>query len=250
MVKKEDFFTEENCVSYVSEDEYARLSPFIEAFDAVARTTYKSIYIIDYYKQNFLYVSNNPFYLCGMEAEQVQAIGYDFYLKFVPESEHRLLLEANRSGFQFAETVPSEQLNEYVISYDFHICPPGKVPTLINHKITPLKMAPDGKHVWLVLCVASLSAASIAGNIEVTRLGDEALWIYKNRQWIKKRYILTERENEVMSLLVRGNTTKEIAEKLNRSEDTVKLYRKKIFAKLSVGDKAVAVLAAINRKIV
>ena len=78
MVKKEDFFTDENCVSYVSEDEYARLSLFLEAFDAIARTTYKSIYIIDYYRQNFLYVSNNPFYLCGMKAEQVQAMGMIF----------------------------------------------------------------------------------------------------------------------------------------------------------------------------
>lgn len=250
MVKKEDFFTEENCVSYVSEDEYARLSLFLEAFDAIARTTYKSIYIIDYYRQNFLYVSNNLFYLCGMKAEQVQAMGYDFYLKFTPKSEHRLLLEANRSGFQFASTVPSEQLNEYVISYDFHICPPGKVPTLINHKITPLKMTPDGKRVWLVLCVASLSAASKAGNIEVSRLGDEALWTYKNRQWTKERSILTKREKEVMSLLVRGNTTKEIAAKLNRSEDTIKLYRKKIFAKLNIRNKSTAVLAAINRRMV
>lgn len=27
--------------------------------DAFSRTTYKSVYVIDYYRQNFLYVSNN-----------------------------------------------------------------------------------------------------------------------------------------------------------------------------------------------
>lgn len=250
MVKKEDFFTEMNRISYVPEDEYIRLIPYIEVFDAIARTTYKCIYVIDYHRQDFLYVSDSPFYLCGMTVEQMQALGYDFYLRFVPKSEHSLLLEANHSGFQFAKTVPPEQLNEYIISYDFHICPPGKALTLINHKITPLKLAPDGQHVWLVLCVASLSAASKAGNIEVTRLGDETLWTYKNRQWVKGRPVLTEREKEVISLLARGDTTKDIAEKLSRSEDTIKLHRKKIFSKLGVGNKALAVLAAINRKIV
>lgn len=64
------------------------------------------------------------------------------------------------------------------------------------------------------------------------------------------RLVLTEREKEVISLLARGNTTKDIAEKLSRSEDTIKLHRKKIFSKLGVGNKAQAVLAAINRKIV
>ena len=61
---------------------------------------------------------------------------------------------------------------------------------------------------------------------------------------------MTEREKEVISLLARGDTTKDIAEKLSRSEDTIKLHRKKIFSKLGVGNKALAVLAAINRKIV
>ena len=247
MVRKEDFFTELNHVSYIPEEEYTRLDSYIEAFDAVARTTYKSMYIIDYYKRNFLYVSSNPFYLCGMTAEQVQAIGYDFYLKFVPKSEHELLLKANRAGFQFAEGISPEQWKEYTISYDFHIHPHGKIPILINHKITPLKMSQDG-HLWLAFCTASLSAASSAGNIVVTNLMDNMHWVYRNDRWEEEQFALTKREKDVVDLLVQGKTIKEIAENIYRSEDTIKLHQKNIYKKLQVEDRIAAILAIINKK--
>lgn len=249
MVKKEDFFSERNCVSYVSEDEYAKIPPLIEAFDAVARTTYESIYVIDYYKQNFLYVSDNPFYLCGMTAREVQELGYDFYLNFVPESEYELLLEANRAGFQFAEDLSPEQWKEYTISYDFHICPPEKMPILINHKITPLRISPDGR-IWLAFCVASLSAASSAGNIEVTNSRNEMHWVYRNDRWEEERFALTKREKEVVCLLAQRATVKDIAKILYRSEDTIKLHEKRVYKKLQVKDRVGALLAIINRKII
>mgnify|MGYP000864798326 CR=1 FL=1 len=249
MVKKEDFFTGVNCATCVSEDEYAKLPPFIEAFDAVARTTYKSIYVIDYHRQNFLYVSDNPFYLCGMTAEEVQELGYDFYLKFVPESEHELLLEANCAGFQFAESIPPERWSEYTISYDFHICPPQKTPILINHKITPLKMSSDG-HLWLAFCIASLSAAPSSGNIEVTNFRNERLWAYRNNQWKEEQIILTKREQDVVYLLVQRETIKGIAQKLYRAEDTVKLYQKSLYKKLKVKNRVGAVLCILNKRII
>ena len=52
------------------------------------------------------------------------------------------------------------------------------------------------------------------------------------------RDFLTEREVEVIQLLLRGHSTKSIAERLRISPETVKLHRKHSYAKLDVSSQA------------
>jgi DNA-binding CsgD family transcriptional regulator len=52
------------------------------------------------------------------------------------------------------------------------------------------------------------------------------------------RDFLTERETEVIQLLLRGHSTKSIAERLGISPETVKLHRKHSYAKLDVSSQA------------
>jgi two-component system NarL family response regulator len=61
---------------------------------------------------------------------------------------------------------------------------------------------------------------------------------------------LTPRELEVLRLLVRGLTNREIAKVLGNSENTVRNHTIRIFAKLYVSDRAEAVSAALQRGIV
>ncbi|HTW68078.1 MAG TPA: response regulator transcription factor [Bryobacteraceae bacterium] len=64
------------------------------------------------------------------------------------------------------------------------------------------------------------------------------------------RPVLTNRELEVMHLVVRGMRNKEIAAELNISEETAQAHVKKILAKLSVQDRTEAVAVAIRRGMV
>lgn len=57
---------------------------------------------------------------------------------------------------------------------------------------------------------------------------------------------LTEREREVMRLLVQGRSNKEIARDLQIAEDTVKTHVKHILAKLGVQSRTQAVLCAMR----
>ena len=61
---------------------------------------------------------------------------------------------------------------------------------------------------------------------------------------------ITDREMEVLRLLVRGNRNKEIAEALIISERTVKFHVGIIFQKLGVSNRAEAVSRAIQRGLV
>ena len=61
------------------------INNIIDEIEAFSRLTYKSVYIIDYYKRNFLYVSQNPLFLCGLSPEEVKEfankVGYPVILK-------------------------------------------------------------------------------------------------------------------------------------------------------------------------
>ncbi len=61
---------------------------------------------------------------------------------------------------------------------------------------------------------------------------------------------LTERETEVLGLIGKGMTNKEIAKKLFLSEKTVKNHLNNIFKKIEVADRTNAALYAIKNGIV
>jgi DNA-binding NarL/FixJ family response regulator len=61
---------------------------------------------------------------------------------------------------------------------------------------------------------------------------------------------LTPRETEVLALIARGRTNKEIAEALTLSEKTVKNHINNIFSKLHVYDRSQAMLYAIRQGLV
>ena len=213
MTQIEDFFNEKNRVESITEADYLRIKPYIETAKAFAQTTYQSIYIIDYYKKRFLYVSDNPIFLCGHSAKEVMEMGYGFYLNQVPEIEIPMLTELNQAGFSAFNATPREERMCCLMSYDFHILSGGK-KLLINHKITPLVLNDLGQ-VWLALCTVSLSSRK-------------------------------EAEKEVLVLSAQGYTMKEIAEKVCKSIDTVKFYRKQVFEKLEVENITEALSFAIN----
>ena len=53
MKRTEDFFIPENKVKLPEELDYSRVDEYIRSAEAFSRSSYQSVYIIDYFKQNF-----------------------------------------------------------------------------------------------------------------------------------------------------------------------------------------------------
>ncbi len=251
MTKIDDFFSLSNTVKNVSSSDKAQTTDYLEPIKAFARSTYKSIYVIDYETKGFEYVSDNPLFLSGHTAEEVKKMGYEFYFKYVTKEDLDLLLKINTIGFEFYEKTPIEERKNYTIAYDFHLKnQEGKI-ILINQKLTPLFLTKAGK-LWKAICFISLSTEHNSGNIRVYNKNDGAILKYnlKRNFWESTEKIkLAKREQEIIELSTRGFSINEIAEAIFISPDTVKFHRRKLFEKLDVSTISEAIAFVTNNKL-
>lgn len=245
-----DFFTLLNSIENVDEFDYSKVELIVEVAKAFERSMYQSVYIIDYYKKEFLYVSNNITRLCGEDAKKIKDFGYKFYFDYVPSEELRMLLDINNSGFMLFETFPFGERGEYIISYDFHI-KKGNRKRLINHKLTPIVLTKDGK-IWLAICIISLASNNKPGNVFIKKPGASTFYEYDltTKKWNRKdEIVLSDMEREILSLSSQGYTMNEIAGIIFKSIDTVKTYKRNLFSKMEVKNIVEALTYAQNHQL-
>lgn len=254
MTQIDDFFIDKNRVDGITEADYERVWPKIEAVAAAARTSTNNIYIIDYFKRNFLYASENPL----LAPIGLKDMGYALYLNYVPKEEQAMLLEINRAGFEEFSRIDVAEKMDFVISYDFHFIQNG-CSRMVNHRLTPLELNSKGQ-LWLALCSFSLSPRKDFGNVRMWRVTESSNGIVSNHdvreysladgKWHDSvPVVLTETEQNLLVMSAQGYTTEEIADRLFRSVDTMKYHRKKLFRKLGV-ETICAALAAVMSCIV
>lgn len=241
-----------NKIEQVSPEDKLQLDNYLEAISAFEKLTYQSVYVIDYTEMKFEYVSGNPLFLCGHTVGEVMAMGYGFYFNNVPEKDLQLLDLINETGFDFFEKLPLNEKKQYSITYDFHLLNKNGKATLINHKLTPLFLNAEGK-MWKAVCVVSISANKTAGNAAIHKQGSDQIWQLDLTRHMWKKQVkpqLSERELEVLRLYAQGLTISQIADKIFVSSDTVKYYRRRIFANFGVNNIVEALSYAVNNKVI
>lgn len=246
-----DIFFLSNSVEDINESDYAKVDLIIETIKAFVRTTYQHVYIIDYHRRNFVYVSNNIEKLCGADAQKIKNPGYRLYIDNVPLEDLKMLLEINNYGFKLFETFPIEERTRYTISYDFHINKDNR-RRLINHKLTPLVLTESGK-LWLALCTISLASGTTSGNVIMKKAGAPVFYEYcfRSHKWLENQEIsLSDSEREVLSLSAQGYTMNDIADYLYKSVDTIKAYKRNIFQKMKVKNIVEALTYAQNHQLI
>jgi DNA-binding NarL/FixJ family response regulator len=88
--------------------------------------------------------------------------------------------------------------------------------------------------------------------IRAVRRGERVIPLPVAAQLAKhpERSQLTEREVEVLQLVARGMSNKETAKAIGRTEETVKIHLKNIYAKMNVADRTEAVTLALTRGLI
>lgn len=247
-----DFFRPIHSQMEIPDGDYGKTAICIAMANALARNTNHSLYIIDYNRKNFLYVSPNPLFLCGHSPEEVQQKGYAFYFEVVPSDEINRLMEINEAGFRFYYDQPIEKRLDLSIEYNFHIRTSEKHLHLIHHKLTPVMLSEKGD-IWLALCTVSLSPEKELGEVLITdhTCTDRHVYSFEGRRWRKQpELILSDREKEILQLSVKGLSNTEIGGTLFIDANTVKFHKKKLFEKLHAENITEAVGIAANLRLI
>jgi DNA-binding CsgD family transcriptional regulator len=136
-------------------------------------------------------------------------------------------------------------------------------PLKLNDKIVGLvvvrtihKNVYQRRHLYILktvgnFVVRALELAKISGTQFVQGKGRTKEWRWNNMEELPARStktlnLLTEREKEVLFLLVTGLPNKEIAGKLFISDGTVKTHTLHIYRKMDVGNRSSAILKAVE----
>ena len=71
-----NIFMPQNAITDIQEEDYSKIPDIIQCVEAFARSTYKLLYIIDYHRKNFLYVSSSFTAFTGMTQNEVMKKGF------------------------------------------------------------------------------------------------------------------------------------------------------------------------------
>ena len=242
-----DFFTHSNSVTGVTQEQYLQAKMLVNTAEAFARTTNQSVYIIDYIKKGFVYVSDSLALLCGEDTDKIREFGYELYIRHVPEEVQKMLPEINEAGFRLFNSFPEAERKNYFISYDFNItC--GRKKTLVNHKLTPFVLTDDGR-ILLALCTISPSAKKEPGHVMMRHTGSDEYHEYDFdlHRWVqKKEKPLSELERGILLLSARGYTMSQIALDVCKSVDTIKTCKRLLFERFEVTSIVEALTFATN----
>lgn len=246
----DNFFLASNLVNHITEEDYKKAELLIDAAKSFARSTYQCVYIVDFFKGNFLYASDNMTLLCGEPTSKILDYGFNLYINHVPPLELEMLKEINKKGLDLFSTLPISERTEYSIRYDFHFMN-GKKSHLTHHSLTPYKLTDDGK-IWLALCTISVSSHITPGHIVMRKEGSRKYFQYdtNSHKWTEKEIsVLSENEREVLVLSAQGYTMSDISDMMCKSIDTIKAYKRALFAKLDVRNIVEALYNAVNYKL-
>ena len=244
------YFISANAVDDIPESYYQKLEPVLQTIEAFTRNTNKVVYVVDYLKKNFLYSSDNIEELCGITQEEMLEMGYLFHANYVPREEQQMLLELNKAGFEFYESLPVKEREGYSISYDFHVMKGGKV-TMIHHDLTYLVTTRKGR-IWLALCTMTPSSSMTHGNIIMRKEGNRTIHEYnlKTHEWMERKLPkINATEKTILTRLMQGYTMEEISKNEGISLNTLKASKRLLFVKLNVNNISQAIAFCTNYKL-
>lgn len=238
------------CHVSVPEERYQEIDAYIESAEAFSRNMFRPILIVDLNKKDLLYVSNNFSYLFADENLHAVTTGQRTLPDFVRDAVLQLKVIFGKAYDRFME-YPLQDRKNLVFSFYFsHL--QNEKKKMVYQSMTPLALTPEGQP-WLLLCTTTYSSRKQPGHYTIKLHNDREFLQYvpeKDIWYHKESPVLTDQEKEILLLSLQGYTMKEIAGIFNKTEDSIKLYKRILFNKLGVRSITEATLTAINLNLV
>ena len=198
----------------------------------VANASSEAVYVIDFHKRDFCFVSERNFFLCGHSVEEVLALGYAFYPTVIHCEDIPLLQDMHAAILRRLCNINGKDEINY-FSFAIRI-KNASTYLMAYHKIKPVFV--DGQ-IRFGICMLSSSALKTPGHLRACYHNGVDYDEYSpgENKWIRKKVEqLDHREKMILKLYLQGETNQFIANHLKISLYTVRNSQQAIYHKLDV----------------
>jgi DNA-binding CsgD family transcriptional regulator len=220
--------------------------PLLESIDVVDEGC---ISIFDLYQRKHVYYSPKFSSLLGWDPNQA-AEDVNYTNNMIHPEDLLMLYKAGIYFISLGFSLPNDNKKDYKAIFDYRVHgKEGEFVRIIEQQI-PLEIDRRG-NVWLALSLIDLAPdhdmnAPFRGRLMNHRTGK--LYYFPPEEDLSiTSPSLTQREKEVLGLIARGLISKEIADRLYISVNTVNTHRQRIIEKLNVSNTYEAIRYAHER---
>ena len=210
--------------------------PYLKKIDELSNS---AIMIFDLYKRQHVFVSNNISRILNIDLEKTK--GETGYMdQRVHPEDYPQLMEAATYFLRYSFSLAPEHRKEGKLINEYRILnEKGKYVRIIEQQIC-LEIDMHG-NVWLALGIMDISPDQNNDAPFMSRLIDFKKGMVYMFPPSDKEAMLTAREKEILQLISKGLISKQIADKLYISINTVNTHRQRILEKLKADNSIEAI---------
>lgn len=224
-----------NLSDNIIENGLANTSLLFEQLDATNRLTNSSMFVVDFAKKKMVYTTENLIFINEATPMDFQRECQIPYWALIVDKDLDIMLETRNAHFSLIEGFSIEDKLKYTYIIDYRIILRNR-EHVISQKFTPLKLTSDGK-LWLGLfCITTSPHGKACKNIAIFGNGFRYTYNFEYKKFLPfNGYMeLTLMEKAILLRASKGLATKQIAEDLGKSVNTVKTHKHRMFGKLNV----------------
>lgn len=228
--------------------DYEGLGAHIAMLERMSEVENSSIAVVDLYKKTFLSIKPKYSNVIAFDLNLAFANGPAYYLSFMHPEDVPVVLDTYRRLWDFSLNLPIAERKDYKTIFNFRLRDKnGKYFHFIQQMVT-LELDRNGNH-WLNLTISDMlpnKARFNKVNRRIVNMKTGKFFLFDNDFERVPKTVLTQRETEVLGLVSQGYVSKEIADELFISVNTVNNHRQKILEKIKVVNTTEAVAYARN----
>jgi DNA-binding CsgD family transcriptional regulator len=232
----------------VDSADYLEFEKKVYFLERLAEVENSSVTVLDLYKKKNIYIRTR--YLEPFDNPLIDHDPEDpfYYAQLVHPDDLPIAIDSYAKSFKFILSRPEEERKDYkLILNNRQRDKYGKYLNIILQMVV-LELDKKG-NVWLVLMLDDILPDKISFegvNRRLINIKSGKICLFKNELDTNKKTILSTREVEVLGLVSKGFASKEIADKLFLSVNTVNNHRQNILEKVRASNTSEAITYARN----
>jgi DNA-binding CsgD family transcriptional regulator len=227
--------------------DYTAFDSKFELLDRLADVENSSVAVLDMYQKKYVYLRSKFTDKLGYDLNKAFAMGPEYFFSLIHPEDIPVIIDTYQQTFGFILSLPVAERKDYKAILNFRLRNAQNKYITVILQLVVLELDKKG-NLWLILILDDLLSNKtkfdkVNRSLVNIRNGKHCLF---NIDLEKNKAVLSTREIEVLDLVSKGFLSKEIADKLFISVNTVNNHRQKILEKVNASNTTEAVTYARN----